>query len=142
MPVRNANAVWEGGLREGNGQLEVESGAYEGSYSFSTRFEDEPGTNPEELIGAAHAGCFSMALAGALGEAGYEPERVETDAKVHLDKGEEGFTITTIELHTEAEVPHIDEETFQEQAEGAKSNCPVSRALAGVDIELHATLVG
>ena len=140
MPTRHADAVWNGGLRDGNGQLEVESGAYEGEYSFSTRFEDEPGTNPEELIGAAHAGCFSMALSGALGDAGYEPERIETNANVHLDKSDEGFSITRIELETEASVADIDDDEFQEIARGAKENCPVSRALAAIEIELTATL--
>ena len=140
MPTRHADAVWNGELRDGNGQLEVESGAYEGEYSFSTRFEDEPGTNPEELIGAAHAGCFSMALAGALGDAGHEPENVRTHANVHLDKDEGGFSITRIELETEASVSDIDDDEFQEIAREAKENCPVSRALAGVEIELTATL--
>lgn len=141
MPTRHADAVWEGGLRDGNGRLELESGAYEGEYSFSTRFEDEPGTNPEELIGAAHAGCFSMALSGALNDAGYEPERIETHANVHLERADGGFEISLIELETEASVPDIDDDTFQEHARGAKENCPVSKALAGVEIELTAKLV-
>lgn len=140
MPVRRAEAVWEGSLQEGNGNMKVGSGAFEGAYSFSTRFEEEPGTNPEELIGAAHAGCFSMALSGALGRAGYPPNSIHTTARVHLTKGDAGFKINKIELNTEADVPNIDDATFQEQAEGAKSGCPVSQALAGVEIVLNATL--
>lgn len=142
MPVRTADAEWLGSLREGSGNMRMQSGAYEGRYSFGSRFEESAGTNPEELIGAAHAGCFSMALAGALGRAGFEPRRVATTAKVHLEKVGEGFGITRIELHTEGEVPGIDAETFREQAEGAKENCPVSRALKGVDIAVEAKLVG
>jgi len=120
--------------------MKLGSGAYEGSYSFGSRFEDANGTNPEELIAAAHAGCFSMALCAALGRADYEP-RVETRAKAHLEKVGEGFKITRIELHTEATVPGIDDATFQEFATGAKNGCPVSQALAGVDIQLEAKLV-
>ncbi|HET6363314.1 MAG TPA: OsmC family peroxiredoxin, partial [Gemmatimonadota bacterium] len=116
------------------------SGAYEGSYSFGSRFEDGKGTNPEELIGAAHAACFSMALAAALGKAGHDPKRVSTTADVDLDMSD-GPRIVTITLDTEAEVPGIDEAEFLEQAEGAKRNCPVSRALAGVDIRMNARLV-
>lgn len=141
MAIRKADAVWEGSLQEGKGTMKLSSGAFEGAYSFSTRFEEEPGTNPEELIGAAHAGCFSMALSGGLGRAGYTPTRISTTAKVHLTKGDAGFSISKIELHTEAEIPGIDEATFMEQAEGAKANCPVSKLLApGAEIELHATL--
>jgi len=141
MPVRSATARWEGALKGGSGSMKMQSGAYEGKYSFGSRFEEDPGTNPEELIAAAHAGCFSMALSGGLGRAGFEPESVETRAKVHLEKGEAGFSIARIELHTEARVPGIDENTFQEFAEGAKANCPVSRALAAVQIDLDAKLV-
>jgi osmotically inducible protein OsmC len=141
MPVRNAEARWEGSLREGKGTMKLGSGAYEGAYSFPSRFESGPGTNPEELIGAAHAGCFSMALSAGLGKAGFTPKRIETRAKVHLEQVEGGFGITRIELTTEAEVPGIDPQTFQEQAQGAKQGCPVSRALAGVKIELNAKLV-
>jgi osmotically inducible protein OsmC len=117
------------------------SGAYEGAYSFGSRFEEAPGTNPEELIGAALAGCFSMALAGALGRGGHRPERVATKAKVHIEKVGEGFAITRIELDTEARVPGIDEAAFRETAEGAKKGCPVSKALTGVEITLDARLV-
>jgi osmotically inducible protein OsmC len=142
MPTRTANAVWEGNLQEGRGKVKLGSGAFEGAYSFSSRFEEGTGTNPEELIGAAHAGCFSMALAAGLGRAGYAPKRVATKAQVHLTKADAGFRINKIELQTEAEVPNIDEKTFQEQAETAKKNCPVSQALAGVEIQLEAKLIG
>ena len=142
MPVRSAEAQWEGSLQEGSGTMRLGSGAFEGRYSFNSRFEDGPGTNPEELIGAAHAGCFSMALSGALSRAGHVPTRVHTTARVHIDRGDAGFSITRIELQTEADVPGIDEAGFQEQAATAKANCPVSRALAAVDISLDARLVG
>ena len=121
--------------------MKLGSGAYEGRYSFGSRFEENPGSNPEELIGAAHAGCFSMALSGGLGRAGFEPKKIETEARVHLEKGESGFRITRIELQTRAQVPGIPAEVFQEQVRGAKENCPVSKALAGVAIELDAQLV-
>jgi osmotically inducible protein OsmC len=142
MPVRNASAEWNGSLKEGRGTMRLGSGAFEGRYSFGSRFEEAGGTNPEELIGAAHAGCFSMAFAGGLGRAGFEPKRVATDARVTIEKGEAGFRITRIDLRTEAEVPGIDEAKFREVAEAAKQGCPVSQALAGVDIRLDAKLVG
>jgi osmotically inducible protein OsmC len=142
MPVRKANAVWEGSLKEGQGKVSLGSGAYEGRYSFGSRFEEAGGTNPEELIGAAHAGCFSMALSAGLGRSGHNPKRVATSAKVHLEKVGEGFKITRIELDNESEVPGIDEATFQEHANKAKEGCPVSQALAGVEISLNARLVG
>ncbi len=141
MPVRHAQARWQGSLKEGSGTMKLGSGAYEGKYSFGSRFEEDPGANPEELIAAAHAGCFSMALAAGLGRSGYQPESVETTAKAHLEKGEGGFAISRIELTTRAVVPDLEEGAFQEHAEGAKENCPVSKALAGVDIHLDATLV-
>ena len=141
MPTRNGSAVWEGTLREGKGTVRLGSGAYEGPYSFASRFEAGNGTNPEELIGAAHAGCFSMALAAGLTKAGYSPKRVATTAKVHLSQAGGGFKITLIELETEAEIPGIDEQAFQEQAETAKKNCPVSQALAATEITLNAKLV-
>jgi osmotically inducible protein OsmC len=141
MPVRKASAVWNGTLKEGNGTMKMQSGAYEGKYSFGSRFEEDPGTNPEELIAAAHAGCFSMALSGGLTKSGFTPERVETSAKVHLEKVGEGFKITRIQLTCQASIPEIDDATFQELAAGAKANCPVSQALAGVDISLDAQLV-
>jgi osmotically inducible protein OsmC len=143
MPKRTASAVWKGSLQEGAGTMKVASGAYEGPYSFQSRFEEGDGTNPEELIAGAHAGCFSMALSGELGRAGHEPESVETTATVHLDKGESGFGITRIELDTRARVPGIEADEFKRLAEVAKQNCPVSRALAAVEtIELYAELVG
>ncbi len=142
MPVRNASARWEGTLKEGNGKMKLGSGAYEGKYSFGSRFEESPGTNPEELIAAAHAGCFSMALCAGLGKSGFSPKSVATSARAHLEKVGEGFKITRIELTTEASVPGIDEAAFHEHAEGAKKNCPVSQALAGVEILLDAKLVG
>src|SRR5438094_7053207 len=114
MTVRTASARWEGALRDGNGTMEFGSGAFEGAYSFSSRFEEGPGTNPEELIAAAHAGCYSMALAGGLSREGHEPDSVYTTAKVHIDKVGAGFKITRIELATEARVPGVDEATFQE----------------------------
>ena len=141
MPLRTAEAVWQGKLPEGKGNMKLGSGAYEGEYSFASRFQESRGTNPEELIGAAHAGCFSMALSHMLGQAGYNPERIHTAAKVHLDKVGDGFKITTIELETEAKVPGIDEKTFLEKAEAAKQGCPVSQALAGTEITLQAKLV-
>jgi osmotically inducible protein OsmC len=139
MPVRNGEAVWEGNLREGKGT--VKFGPFEGPYTFASRFEDGTGTNPEELIGAAHAGCYSMALSADLGRADYAPTRIQTTAKVHLERVDGKQTITRIELDTEAEVPGIDDKTFLEYAEGAKAGCPVSRALAGVEITLNARLV-
>jgi osmotically inducible protein OsmC len=141
MPVRNASAVWEGNLQEGTGSFKTGSGSFEGAFSFSTRMEDNPGTNPEELIGAAHAGCFSMSLSGRLTRAGFVPTRISTSAKVTFTKGDDGWGIRTIELTTEAVVPGIDEATFQEAAQGAKENCPVSKALKGVEIFLNAKLV-
>jgi len=140
MAVRNAEAVWQGTLKEGAGTMKLGSGAYEGPFSYASRFEEGPGTNPEELIGAAHAGCFSMFLSALLTNAGYTPTRVHTTAKVHLGAGP---AITLIELNTEAEVPNLDDNTFQEKAAAAKAGCPVSKALAGVgEIQLTAKLVG
>lgn len=140
MAVRTARAEWQGNLREGAGTMELGSGAYKGPYSFQSRFESGDGTNPEELIGAAHAGCFSMALAAGLTAAGFRPTAVRTTAKVHLQADSGGFAISRIELDTEAVVPGIDAATFQDQAQGAKANCPVSKALAGTKIELTAKL--
>ena len=141
MPVRTAEAEWKGNLSRGSGRMKVGSGAFEGSYSFPSRFEEGPGSNPEELIGAAHAGCFSMALSHMLSEAGHIPDVVHTTAKVHIEKVGEGFKITAIELQTEGKVPGIDEETFLEKAEAAKEGCPVSQALAGTEIRLEAKLL-
>ena len=142
MPVRSASARWQGSLKDGSGIMKMQSGAYEGKYSFGSRFEENPGTNPEELIAAAHAGCFSMALTAGLGKEGFNPQSVATSAKCHLEKGDAGFSITRIELSTEAVVPGIDDATFQQHAQGAKENCPVSKALAGVEITLAAKLAG
>ena len=141
MAIRTAKAQWEGNLQEGKGTMALGSGAYEGAYSFASRFEEGKGTNPEELLGAAHAGCFSMALAAALGKGGFSPKSVRTNAKVHLMKQEAGFAITLIELQTEAQVPCIDNAKFQEIADGAKKGCPVSKALAATEIKLDAKLV-
>jgi lipoyl-dependent peroxiredoxin len=143
MPKRTASAVWNGSLQEGDGTMRMASGAYEGPYTFQSRFQEGDGTNPEELIAAAHAGCFSMALSGDLGRAGHEAESVETTATVHLELGDGPPTIARIVLDTRARVPGIEDDEFQGIAEGAKQNCPVSRALAAVpSIEVNAELVG
>src|SRR2546429_9963133 len=128
MPDRRAEAEWEGNLREGRGRLKLESGAFQGGYSFRDRFENAKGTNPEELLGAAHAGCFSMALAAGLGRAGFQPKRVHTTATVHIDKVGAAFEITKIELDCEAQVPNIDENLFHAEATAAKDGCPLSKA--------------
>lgn len=141
MAIRSANAVWEGDLKSGKGSMRLGSGAFEGKYSFGTRFEEAPGTNPEELLGAAHAGCFSMALSHAMASGGFPPKSVRTSAKVHLEKVAEGFAITRVQLACEANVPNLDDAKFREFAENAKKGCPVSKALAGVQIELDAKLV-
>ena len=142
MPQRKATAHWEGSLKEGGGTVALGSGAFEGSYGFKSRFEDGPGTNPEELIGAAHAGCFSMAFSLALGEAGFEPESIDTAATVHFgpDPSGDGFAITQIDLATRAHVPDIDATEFEQIANAAKAGCPVSKALNAVDITLDARL--
>ncbi len=140
MPVRESVAVWEGNLKSGKGKMKLGSGAYEGSYSFASRFEEGPGTNPEELIAAAHAGCFSMALSMVLEEAGYTPDHIHTVARVTIEKAGKGFKITTIELDTEGKVPGIDDKSFMKYAEIAKKNCPVSMALTGPKIKLAARL--
>jgi osmotically inducible protein OsmC len=141
MTTRTGNAVWEGTLREGTGKVKLGSGAFEGPYSFASRFESRKGTNPEELLGAAHAGCFSMALALGLTLAGHAPRRINTTAAVHLGKVGESYKITSIDLHAEAEVPGIDEQTFLKQAQIAKKGCPISQALGGTEIMLQAKLV-
>jgi lipoyl-dependent peroxiredoxin len=140
MPTRTAEARWEGTLKDGKGTMRFGSGAYEGQYSFASRFEEGTGTNPEELIGAAHAGCFSMALSSAITKAGHTPEHIATSAKVHLEKVGEAFSITRIELTTEGSIPGLSAEDFEGFAQGAKANCPVSRALTGVEISVTATL--
>lgn len=141
MIVRKASAVWQGDLKGGKGRVALGSGAFAGQYSFTSRFEEGTGTNPEELIAAAHAGCFSMALSAGLGRAGFTPEEVATTAKVKMEKLEAGFRITGILLQCEAKVPGIEAEAFAEQAQGAKENCPVSQALKAVEITLDARLV-
>jgi len=141
MAMRKSEAVWQGKLKEGKGTIKLGSGSYEGAYSFESRFEAGKGTNAEELIAGAHAGCFSMALAHGLEKEGYSPQSVRTVANVHIDKVGDGFKITLIELETEAKVPDIDEEEFQSQAEAAKEGCPVSQALAATEIELKARLL-
>lgn len=141
MATRTAEAVWEGNFRDGSGTVSLGSGAFEGSYSAASRFEEGDGTNPEELLGAAHAGCFSMALSLGLQRAGYNATRIHTVAKVHLNKVENGFKVTSIDLETEATVPGIDEATFMEQAEGAKKGCPISQALSATEITLQAKLM-
>ncbi len=141
MPVRNAEAEWNGNLFEGSGRMKLGSGAFDGPFSFKSRMEDGAGTNPEELIGAAHAGCFSMAFSAQLSGAGHPPKRVHTKAAVHFNKVEGGFAITSVDLETEGEVPGIDNTKFQELAEAAKKGCPVSKALAGTQINLKARLV-
>jgi lipoyl-dependent peroxiredoxin len=143
MPTRTASAEWNGTLQEGEGTMRMASGSYEGPYSFQSRFEEGDGTNPEELIAAAHAGCFSMQFSADLARAGYEPRSVETTATVHLDKLEAGgFGITRIDLDTRGSAAGIDASEFQEVAESSKQNCPVSRALAAVEaINVRAELV-
>jgi lipoyl-dependent peroxiredoxin len=138
--ARQAIAEWKGDLKSGSGHVKTGSGAYEGNYSFTTRFEDKPGANPEELLGAAHAGCFSMALANMLATAGFVATSVHTTADVHLGKDDNGFLITRIDLTVVGDVPGVDLATFQEHAEKAKSGCIVSRALAATPMTLKASL--
>jgi osmotically inducible protein OsmC len=139
MKTSNASAVWKGNLVEGTGTMKLDKGAYEGPFTRASRFETGPGTNPEELIGAAHAGCFSMFLAAVLSKSGFPPVEVRTSAKVHMG---DGPTITLIELETEATVPGCDEAVFLEHTEKAKVGCPVSKALAAVPMTLKARLAG
>lgn len=138
MAIRSASAVWNGTLKDGEGRMKLGSGAYEGAYSFASRFEEGEGTNPEELVGAAHAGCFSMFLSALLTKEGYTPTQIRTSAKVHLG---EGPRITLIELDTEAEVPNLDEATFMENVDKSKKNCPVSQALTGPEVRVTAKLI-
>ena len=144
MAIRNrATAVWTGDLKSGSGQVSTASGALAGvGYDFRKRFEGEAGTNPEELIGAAHAGCFAMALTLMLEQAGHAPAYVDATAEVTIDAVDGGFAITGSHLVCRASVPDIDEETFRRHAEEAKAGCPVSRALAGTEITLDAALAG
>lgn len=141
MPQRTAKAAWRGKLKDGAGTVELGSGKFQGKYSFESRFQSGTDTNPEELIGAAHAACFSMALSHGLEEAGYSPESIETSASVSIEKAEGGFAITRIVLDAQGRVPGMKEDAFLEQAEIAKDNCPVSQALAGTDIDLNAKLI-
>ena len=141
MATRSANASWQGDLASGNGTMHLGTGSWSGPYSAKSRFEEGEGTNPEELIAAAHAGCFSMAFAHELAQAGHTPESVETTADVHLNPADGGFAINRIDLTTRARVPGIGEDDFQRIGEAAKAGCPVSKALGGVgEINLNATL--
>jgi osmotically inducible protein OsmC len=141
MIKRTANAVWKGDLKVGTGELSLGSGAFSGKYSFTSRFEDGKGTNPEELIGAAHAGCFSMALSADLSKAGYTVDEIQTEAQVSMEKGESGFAISNIKLVTKAWVREITMDEFSKFASGAKENCPISKALAAVPVYLEAHLI-
>jgi len=138
MPVRNAEATWNGTLREGSGTLKVGSGFFDVPFTYASRFESAKGTNPEELIGAAHAGCFSMFLSAQLTKAGFPPKQIHTTAQVHLG---DGPTITLIELDTTAQVPNVDEAKFRELVDVSKKGCPVSKALASVEIKVNVRLV-
>ena len=140
MPARTGKAEWRGALMDGSGRVELGSGTFAGPYDFRSRFQDGGGTNPEELVAAAHAGCFSMALANMLAQAGSTAEYVRTTAKVHLEKQAEGFAISRIDLDTEASVPGMADAAFQEHAQKAKAGCPISKALAAVNITLSAKL--
>jgi lipoyl-dependent peroxiredoxin len=137
MPTRHSDARWEGTLQDGKGTMSFGSGAFEGPYTFASRFEDAEGTNPEELLGAAHAGCFSMHLSGGLTKAGYQPNSIETHADVTIEGG-----VISIHLKTQADVPGIEDDEFQELANVSKENCPVSKALSATEISLDASLVG
>ena len=141
MPTRISDAEWQGDLKAGKGTVKLGSGAYEGQYNFSSRFESGVGTNPEELIAAAHAACFSMALSAGLSGAGHKVESVKTKAKVKVDPVAGGFEITSIELVTEAKIPGIDKAEFDKIAAATKEGCPVSKALKAVPIALDARLV-
>lgn len=141
MPTRTAEAEWQGNLKEGRGKMKLGTGAYEGPFSFQSRMENGAGTNPEELIGAAHAGCFSMAFSAQLANAGYTAKRIHTRSAVKFEKSGAGFAITGIDLETEGEVPGIDNAKFQELANAAKTGCPVSKALSATPITLKAKLV-
>ena len=141
MAIRTADAEWRGNLAQGSGHMRLGSGTFDGPYDFRSRMGAGKGTNPEELLGAAHAGCFSMALSAQLTQAGFAVERIHTKAQVHFEQRAGAWSIHTIDLETEAAVPGIAAAAFEEQAQTAKKNCPVSRALAGVDIRLTAKLV-
>lgn len=138
--VHKGEAEWKGGVPDGSGSVSVQSGAFKGTYGFKSRMEDGPGTNPEELIGAAHAACYSMALSLALAQAGHVPTSVHTTSKVHLEKRDDGYMIPLIELVTEGDVPGISDDEFQKLATATKTGCPVSKALAAVEMTLSAKL--
>ena len=142
MSVSKASAVWQGGLKDGNGTITADSGALNGiAYDFKKRFEGAPGTNPEELIAAAHAGCFAMALSGEIGKAGFSAERLDARAEVVLDRTDKGPTVTKIRLFVDGKVPGMSADAFQQAADGAKQNCPISRLLAAAEISLEAKLL-
>ncbi len=140
MPVKKADAVWKGDLKSGKGTMKLGTGLFEGPFTFASRFEDGEGTNPEELIGAAHAGCYAMAFSNELDGAGFTPKSMDVHADVTFDMVDGHPAITTIKLTAKGNVPDIDNDKFQEIAEAAKVGCPVSKALTGVNIELDATL--
>ena len=141
MPVRKANAAWKGTLKEGNGNMNLPSGSYSGAYSFSSRFENGSGTNPEELVAAAHAGCFSMAFSSGLEKAGFKPINIETEANVHIDKVEGGFEISKIVLNSKVQASGVDQESFEKIANETKEGCPISKLFKGAKIEMNAQLV-
>lgn len=140
MPVNKARATWEGALKDGKGRIEFGGGRFNEPYNAKSRFEEGNQTNPEELIAAAHAACFSMALSNLLADAGHAPKQIETEAQVRLEKQADGFAITRVDLATVAEAPGIEEDAFKKHAEDAKLNCPVSKALGGTEIRLKARL--
>lgn len=140
MAVRKATAIWEGNLKQGNGNVKTESGVLDARYTFASRFEEGTGTNPDELLGAALASCFSMFLANVLAGAGHDPKRVSTEARTHLSTTDDGPVISKIELLCEADVPGIDRSEFLEHAQKSKKNCPVSKTLTGTEVTLDATL--
>jgi osmotically inducible protein OsmC len=140
MATRNAHARWEGSIKEGKGRVDFGNGAFNGAYSFASRFEDGKGTNPEELLGAAHASCFAMALSLALGKAGFKPDYIDATAQVTVSPQDGGFKITKSHIVCEARVPGIDQAAFAQHAQAAKAGCPVSQALAGTEISLDARL--
>ena len=140
MPTRTSDAEWHGTLREGHGHMRFGGGAYDGAFTWNSRFAEGGGTNPEELLAAAHAGCYSMALSGDLAKAGFKPNEIRTTAEIHIEQVDGAWTITLVELTCGADVPGIDKATFARIAEGTKAGCPVSRALTAVKITLDATL--
>lgn len=140
MPTRASRASWTGSVKKGAGSVALGSGTYQAPYSFGSRFEAEQGTNPEELLAAAHAACFAMALSLELGKAGFEPERIDAEARVTIEPADGGFAIRSSHIVCEARVPKIDEVSFSKYAEATKHGCPVSKALAGIEITLDARL--